>query len=310
MKFVVTGASGFLGRHLLAALHARGHEIVALSRDPRRLDDLPHIRAAHLGSFGEHVGPETTVVHLAALRNATGSSQAQFREANVRLPESLARASLGARRFIHVGSALALGSSATPLDETAAVPASTAYFRSRAAGLAAVEAIAALPLVSVLPTIVFGPDHPRARNRLTAQMRRLLARRWRVLAGDAPRNLVFADDVIHAILSVAERPTVNGRFIVGGEDITQDAFDRAVYTAAGRRPTPALHVPSAALLAAGRIADRVRRTPPGDGWTERFSTLLAPWCFRSARAKAELGHEPTPLSEGISRTVRSLDVRS
>src|SRR5207244_1172880 len=34
-KVAVTGASGFVGGHLLAALVARGHEVVALSRSPR-----------------------------------------------------------------------------------------------------------------------------------------------------------------------------------------------------------------------------------------------------------------------------------
>jgi uncharacterized protein YbjT (DUF2867 family) len=37
MKALVTGATGFLGSHLVDALRARGHSVVALARTPARL---------------------------------------------------------------------------------------------------------------------------------------------------------------------------------------------------------------------------------------------------------------------------------
>ncbi len=40
MKVTVTGATGRIGRHLVAALHARGDEVVALSRDADKASDL------------------------------------------------------------------------------------------------------------------------------------------------------------------------------------------------------------------------------------------------------------------------------
>lgn len=40
MKIAVTGASGFVGRHVLAALHACGADIVAVTRDARRLSGI------------------------------------------------------------------------------------------------------------------------------------------------------------------------------------------------------------------------------------------------------------------------------
>ncbi len=35
MKVVLVGATGFVGRHLLAALHAAGHQLIATSRRPQ-----------------------------------------------------------------------------------------------------------------------------------------------------------------------------------------------------------------------------------------------------------------------------------
>src|SRR4051794_12738341 len=42
----VSGASGFIGRHLVEHLAEQGHPVVALARDPQRLPALPGVRAA------------------------------------------------------------------------------------------------------------------------------------------------------------------------------------------------------------------------------------------------------------------------
>jgi nucleoside-diphosphate-sugar epimerase len=43
MKVAVSGATGFLGRHIIEALLAHGHEAVALSRRPLVHDAVPHL---------------------------------------------------------------------------------------------------------------------------------------------------------------------------------------------------------------------------------------------------------------------------
>lgn len=41
MRIIVTGATGFVGRHVVAALLARGHQVTAVARDERRCAELP-----------------------------------------------------------------------------------------------------------------------------------------------------------------------------------------------------------------------------------------------------------------------------
>ena len=41
MKIFMTGATGFMGGELLKELHARGHEMTALVRDPKKATDFP-----------------------------------------------------------------------------------------------------------------------------------------------------------------------------------------------------------------------------------------------------------------------------
>ena len=99
MKVLVTGANGFLGRHVVAALLRRGHEVRALVRPTARIECLGwsgvEVLRADLRSPGDLAGALAgvdTLVHLAAV--AIGGEDAQFSAAVVgteRLLEAMAR---------------------------------------------------------------------------------------------------------------------------------------------------------------------------------------------------------------------------
>src|SRR5713226_8719931 len=84
MKILVTGANGFIGRHVVAALLARGHQVVALVRPAARVDDLgwpPSLEVfrADLRSSGQLESAFDRVdvlVHLAGA--VSGEADAQF----------------------------------------------------------------------------------------------------------------------------------------------------------------------------------------------------------------------------------------
>jgi nucleoside-diphosphate-sugar epimerase len=321
---VITGASGFLGRHAIAHFLAAGRDVVALTRQPASLDDLQHPRLRVAATdYGASVARELSrgcsLIHLAAQRSMPTGRTERFIDANVRMPEALARQALaqGVRRFVLVSTALVLGPSEAPLDATGALAGwQSTYVRTRVEGLLAVERVAegSLPLVTLLPPIIYGADHTRARNRITNHMRRTLRAPFRVAIGgpSSKRNLVHVDDVTRSLARAEAAQAPSGRHIVSGDNVTQDELESAVRTAAGMPPAPRIALPRAAALSAARIADALLRIDPAGGWTSRLETLLAPWCLRPyALPFFGEGAEPvaTPFAVGIQRTVEALRQR-
>ena len=331
---LVTGASGFLGRPLVAALLAAGRPVTALCRRP---DDLaPLSRAAASAGPGLRIvqadlrdssawkpwlAPGLAVFHLAAARSLPGVSARELEEVNVAATLAFARqaAEAGVGRFLNVATALVYGPAPDGRprgedDELQDRPGEaghfSAYVRTRAAALRGIRELAGagLPAVTVCPAVIYGPDAPGHPNRVTSEIRRLLRTRAevRIGGGEALRDLVHVDDVVRGLLLAEERAAPGDELILGGEAASPRSFARQVLAAAGARRRAVLPVPAGLALAAARLADRLGGTDPGCGRTAAVRTLLLPWRFSSERARQRLGYRSTPLAEGLARTVRWL----
>src|SRR5688572_485327 len=127
MKIALTGATGYTGGRLLAALAARGDEVAALARPTSagaRSDrarwvegDLSDPRAVNRLVEGAEA-----VVHVAAVYRTAGHPDSYYREVNVAGTERLLEAAtrFGVRRFVHTSTVGVHGDIANPpADETA-----------------------------------------------------------------------------------------------------------------------------------------------------------------------------------------------
>ncbi len=309
MTALVTGASGFLGRPLVRALLDARRPVVALCRDPAPLADLRHPALEIVGgdlrdpaSYSRWLASGISVFHLAAVRNHPRSRAREMEEVNVGGTAELARRSLeaGVARFVHLSTALVHG----PSDSEA--PASV-YVESKARAVLEVQRLASLGLLAVVvsPAIVFGPDHTSHPNRVASEIRRLLRQRViRVVAGGRQaRNLVYVDDVVRGLLAAERSGAVGEEYLLGGEEITPLDFGRLVLSLAGLKPRATLSLPAGPALAMARLADRVRGSDPGSGYSTAVQTLLREWRFDSERAKRDLDYRPLPLAEGLTQTI-------
>lgn len=317
---LVTGASGFIGRHLVNALLGAERRVKALCRQPWHLDDLRHplleVVAGdleHPPSYAPHLAGAATVFHLAAVRGAPGTRADAMRRVNVDATAALARAAMagGVGRFVHVCTATIFGpSGAEPVSEAAgygaAAPA-TSYMASRAQGLAALNALAAdgLPLLTACPTVVFGPDHRTHQNRVTRLARFTLC--WGadvvIAGGGQRRTLAYVDDVVRGLCLAERLGRIGEAYILGGDDLSHRAFNRLVLALGGRRPRVRLSIPRGLALAAARAVDAVRRYEPGSGLAAAVRVLTREWRYSSAKAERDLGYTRTPARQGLERTL-------
>lgn len=318
MRTLVTGATGFVGSHLVAALVARGDEVLALARRPEQ--------AAFLSSLGALVAPGSLedaaslqaalrgvdlVYHVAGLTAA--GSEREFHDVNEggtrRLIEA-ARATIpNLRRFVHVSSIAAVGPTGYGgrlTEETPCRPL-TAYGRSKLAGEMVVRRAPGLPWTVVRPPMVYGP-----RDRELLRLFRIA--RWGFAPvfgmGRQELSLVYVTDLVEGIARAGLAATALGQTyhlahpdVVRSRDLANEV-GRAVR--GGRSP---LIVPVPAAVAApivraiGRAAAAAgRRTVVSE---DKLAEFLAPaWGTSVEKAERELDwRAPHDLSLGIAETV-------
>jgi dihydroflavonol-4-reductase len=286
---------------------------VALCRNPESLAGLRHpalrIAAGDLrdpAAWAPLLPPGGSVFHLAGVRNHPRSRVRDMEEVNVAATLALARRAgeTGVARFIHVATALIYGPSegGRARTEEDDLDRSSSYVRSKAEAVEGIRALArrGLPAVTVCPSIVFGPDHPSHPNRVTSEIRRLLRggpRIW-LAGGRQVRNLVFVDDVVGGLLDAEERGVVGEEYLLGGEEISPRELSRRVGGGI------ALSLPAGVALGIAGIVDRLCRHDAGAGYATAVQNLLREWRFSSGKARRDLGHQPLPLVEGLSRTIQ------
>ncbi|WP_420407467.1 sugar transferase [Hoeflea sp.] len=111
MRIVVTGASGYVGRHIVPLLAERGADLLLCGRDKARLGKIfPSHSVCDYSDLAEAAKGYTTLVHLAVLNSNSGASDPKFVNVNVEEAKKIAELARGAgiTTFINVSSIHAL----------------------------------------------------------------------------------------------------------------------------------------------------------------------------------------------------------
>ena len=261
MRAFVTGATGFVGSHLVETLLKDGHEVVCLVRDPAKATRVLGERPARMIA-GNLFTPEAldqgcrgadVIVHVAGLIAAR--SRQEFHAVNAgataRLVETARRVAPALRRFIYVSSLSAAGPArrGRPLDESQPPRPVSEYGRSKLAGEDAVRS-GGVPWTIVRPPTVYGP-----RDRETLRAFRF-ARLGAIPEYAEPAqelSFIHVEDLAHAVIA-ATAAACEGRiyFACHPEIATwreaMTAIFRAARAALGRPPRRPRFVPIPAPL--------------------------------------------------------------
>lgn len=288
MRILICGASGFVGRHLDAALRNAGHEVVRGVRRPRQPGDIAidYLHDTDVTTWLPRLfGIDAVINAVGVLRDSTAQPMAKLLDA---APRALfaAAAQTGVTRIVQI-SALGVGTGIS-------VP----YMQRRQVADEFLQTLE-LDWAILRPSLIFGLDGASTRMFLR------LARMPLVLLPDAGSQLVqpvHIDDLAAAVVRLLAAESGSTRLrstieCVSAETVTLAGLISSYGTQQGGR-APRIHaMPRPVLKALAWLGDRVRALPLGSdtlamldsgcvGNAERFAAVLG----RPARGHREFLH--------------------
>ena len=316
---VVTGATGFVGHHVVELLHGRAGRVRAIVRptsDTRQLRALGvEACAASLSdpaSLHAALDGSTVVIHLAAMTHAR--TEAELQRVNGQGTAALVDAAIAAGestgkavRFVYLSSLAAVGPS---MDGRPVTPATeprplTAYGRSKLAGEVPVRTAGSRGLEAVIlrAPAVYGPGD---RELLWFFKLARLGVMPIPAGGNRPLQMVHVKDLARAIVDAATAPSLTGLFhIADPQAYDMAAMYRLVGAAVGREPY-LIRVPGAAIGVAAALSEIGARAAGQSTMfsREKVRELLAPgWLCETDGALAAFGFAAgIPLAQGLRGT--------
>lgn len=305
MRVLVTGATGYLGRAIVAALGERGHTPIAFARrasasgiGAERIDG----DVCDAGAVDRAVAGCDVVCHAAALVSVWTRDRSVFDRVNVEGTRHVLEAVQrhGARRCVYTSSFLAL----PPAGRTTPIAAND-YQRTKALALRVADDVAArgVPIVTLFPGVIYGPGARTEGNLVARLLRdRIEGRLPGIVGPDRTWSFAFIDDVARAHAAAVDAPAPAGRYGIGGENLPQ----RAIFD--WLREAHAISVPWTVPPALARMAgwceeQRARLTGAMPLLTrDAVEVFEHDWPVDSTPAIRDLGYRITPLADGLAAT--------
>jgi nucleoside-diphosphate-sugar epimerase len=308
---LVTGATGFVGGHLLERLAATGQPFRCLVRrhaTRRALPaSVPTVEASLVTGEGldRALDGVASVIHLAGVTKALRPQD--YYTGNARSTAVLARAMAGTGiRLVHVSSLAAVGPNPdpTPLDEDFPPHPFSHYGISKLEAEKAVRAV--LPDAVILrPPVVYGP-----RDTDVFRILKSVARGFMPQIGDGERyfSAIYVRDLVDGLLVAARHPAAPGRtyFLAHPDPLTWTALGNAAARIMGRRAR-VVRIPVALARAIGFGAEVLSWIDRKPGIVSRGKVAEARcryWTCDPRRAAAEMGFQAsTNLDSGLAETL-------
>jgi nucleoside-diphosphate-sugar epimerase len=320
-RVVVTGGTGFIGRHVVRALRERGSHVRVLVR--RGAGDATPKVSAPEGQGAELVEAEltdstaveralegaTALIHLAGRLLKGGVPDEEYARVHVEATRSVLDACAHVatlRAIVHCSTTGVLGPTGPrPACEDAPHGPSNVYERTKAEGERVALAIAerhGLRLNVARPALVYGPGDLH----LASWFRSIRSGYYRVVGtGDSLLHPVYVDDLVDGMLRCAEAPARRVYHLVGERPVPIREIAEAIARALGRR-LPRGRIPRGLALAVATALEAL----PGVGryrlplTRSRVAFMTESRAYCGCRARSELGFEPrVDLATGLRRTV-------
>jgi len=326
-KVLVTGASGFIGTHLVAALTARGDDVSCLVRRTSKVEPLQTLGAKLVygdvtdpGCLPSAVAKQQVVYHLAGRTLVLNSRQ--FYEVNRRGVANVAKACAGQETppvMVYVSSLAAAGAAVDgrPRIESDTPEPVSHYGRSKRSGEHVAEGFAErIPISVVRPPIVLGEGDHLA----FPMFHSILRLGVHMVPGFKPRlfSMIHADDLSQLLILAAERgrrlpplgrpgdqPGQGYYFAACEQDLNYADLGRLIAESTDRR---VIIIPTAlpvirTISAVGEVISHVRQHPLLMNLDKVREIEAGSWICSAQKAQEELGFEvAAPLIARLRQT--------
>lgn len=317
-KYLVTGATGFVGSAIVRALLACGDDVRVLARPNSnrhnvaslkvevvegRLEDEASLRRAMHGC--------SRLIHTAADYRIWVPDPAAMMAANVEGTRALMRAALAEKveRIVYTSSVATLGhvegGSADEDTPSALDDKVGPYKQSKFLAEEVVRRMVAedgLPAVIVNPSTPVGPGDvkptPTGRMIVEAASGRMPA------YVDTGLNIVHVEDVAEGHLLAMEKGRIGERYILGGDNMSLADILAEIARITGGRP-PLMKLPRAPLYPLAFCAELWARLAGGEPFVTIDGLKMSRWhmFFSSAKAERELGYRHRSAHEALKAAV-------
>lgn len=321
MPIFVTGGTGFLGKQLVKELGRFSEDIHLLVRENSNLKDIDNKRfkifsgdVTNVHTIKHAMKGCKTVFHMASLVKTWVSNPLEYYQVNVKGFQNVMECAIeeGVTKFVYTSSFMALGPSSekSNTEETLHDPTHlhNHYERTKyiADQLIPEYLEKGLPVITVYPCVIYGPGEITEGNLVVRIILDFLDRRIPGILGDGSKlwNYAFITDVVKGHLLAWERGKVGQKYILGGENVSMEAFFELLEELTGLN-RPRRHIPFWVAKLSAR-------------WEESLASLLGKipkhlpstieiykhdWAYSSEKSERELGYTYIPLKDGLKRTL-------
>lgn len=316
MKALVTGANGFTGSHLVRALEQRGSSVVGLVRKSSNLARLANCSVQLV--YGDITDQDAlmtamtgadTVFHTAAYVQLGLVNDGEMEQANVEGTRTVMKVAqtVGVSKVVYCSTVGIFGDTGGQVvNETfkrTQTSFSSAYDRTKYLAQQLVDQFAdsGLPVVSILPSGIFGPDDPHF-GPVIQQFAKKRLKVW--VGGDRITGIVHVDDLATAMILAAEKGKPGEHYIVSAGDLTTREMFK-ILSQETNIPVPR-EAPKSLVRLVGNVLDPIGRVfkwqPPLS--RERVHYIYDR-CARvdATKARQELGWHSRSVAETLQDLV-------
>lgn len=320
MKTLITGATGFIGRHLAKGLSNKGRSVKCLVRKTSQTDFLRALGVEMVyGDLGDKDSLKRALQETDVIYNLAGEVFARdtrnYYTINVSGVNNLLEAcsNVSVKKFIHLSSSSATGPNPIrdiPVDENSPCNPITPYGKSKLEGETIVKELSKrynVPIVIIRPPLVYGSWVSES-SRVLMFLKLIHKNVFRIIGdGNNLVSLCNIDNLIHGLFLAEKEPQAEGKtyFLADARPYTINEIAETIAKEMGKKqPIPHMPFFTANVLSLvlpifskpfGATSPLTRNT---------IKELISNWFVDIKKAQLELGYRPiVELKEGVKKTV-------